>query len=133
MILLLLIQLSLSLFHVTDGFMLPRDNYPQIISHRGASGYIPEHSLAAYQTAIDLQTDYVEPDLVVSKDGTVCVLFISYYIIFVFRRRYTRLLFYIVYMFVMKVNSLSCMMCCLTIALMLHHTPNLTIDTPQKR
>lgn len=46
-----------------------RDAYPQIIAHRGASGYIPEHSLQAYQLAIDLKTDYIEPDLCLSKDG----------------------------------------------------------------
>jgi len=42
---------------------------PQIISHRGASGYVPEHSLPAYQLAIDLLTDYIEPDLCLTKDG----------------------------------------------------------------
>ena len=49
--------------------MVPRDQFPQIISHRGASGYVPEHSLQAYQLAIDLKTDYIEPDLCLSKDG----------------------------------------------------------------
>lgn len=49
--------------------MPARDAFPQIISHRGASGYIPEHSLQAYQLAIDLKTDYIEPDLCLSKDG----------------------------------------------------------------
>jgi glycerophosphoryl diester phosphodiesterase len=47
----------------------PRNAYPQVISHRGASGYVPEHSIAAYQLAMDLMTDYVETDLVLSKDG----------------------------------------------------------------
>jgi len=42
---------------------------PQIISHRGASGYVPEHSLQAYQLAINLLTDYIEPDLCLTKDG----------------------------------------------------------------
>ena len=41
---------------------------PLIIAHRGASGERPEHTLAAYELAIDLGADYVEPDLVVSKD-----------------------------------------------------------------
>ena len=50
-------------------YMPPVAKHPQIISHRGASGYVPEHSLAAYQLAIDLLTDYIEPDLCVSKDG----------------------------------------------------------------
>jgi len=44
-------------------------NRSSIISHRGASGYLPEHSLAAYRLAIDLGTDYIEPDLVLSRDG----------------------------------------------------------------
>ncbi|RYG68258.1 hypothetical protein EON64_05585 [archaeon] len=52
----------------------PRDAYPQILSHRGACGYVPEHSLQAYQLAIDLKTDYVEPDLCLSKDGYVYVI-----------------------------------------------------------
>ncbi|OUL35602.1 glycerophosphodiester phosphodiesterase [Nostoc sp. T09] len=44
---------------------------PIIIGHRGASGYRPEHTLAAYELAIDLGADYIEPDLVVSKDGVL--------------------------------------------------------------
>jgi glycerophosphoryl diester phosphodiesterase len=42
-----------------------------IIGHRGASGYRPEHTLAAYQLAIDLGADYIEPDLVSTKDGVL--------------------------------------------------------------
>jgi glycerophosphoryl diester phosphodiesterase len=45
------------------------DNSPIIIAHRGASGYRPEHTLASYELAIDLGTDYIEPDLVITKDG----------------------------------------------------------------
>ncbi|WP_071190478.1 glycerophosphodiester phosphodiesterase [Trichormus sp. NMC-1] len=44
-------------------------NLPIIIAHRGASGYRPEHTLAAYELAIDLGADYIEPDLVITKDG----------------------------------------------------------------
>ena len=51
-----------------------RGRYPQVIAHRGASGYIPEHSLQAYQTAMDLEADYVEPDLCLSKDGIFVAL-----------------------------------------------------------
>ena len=40
-----------------------------VIAHRGASGYVPEHSLAAYMLAVGLGADYIEPDLVLSKDG----------------------------------------------------------------
>ncbi|HKY93484.1 MAG TPA: glycerophosphodiester phosphodiesterase [Nevskiaceae bacterium] len=39
-----------------------------VIGHRGASGYRPEHTLAAYELAIDLGADYIEPDLVSTKD-----------------------------------------------------------------
>ena len=39
-----------------------------IIAHRGASAERPEHTLAAYELAIDQGADYIEPDLVVTKD-----------------------------------------------------------------
>lgn len=42
---------------------------PIVIAHRGASGYRPEHTLSAYALAIEQEADYIEPDLVVSKDG----------------------------------------------------------------
>lgn len=42
---------------------------PIVIAHRGASGYLPEHTLAAYEKAIDMGADYIEPDLVITKDG----------------------------------------------------------------
>lgn len=40
-----------------------------VIAHRGASGYRPEHTLAAYQLAIDQGADYIETDLVPTLDG----------------------------------------------------------------
>jgi glycerophosphoryl diester phosphodiesterase len=42
-----------------------------VIAHRGASGYRPEHTLQAYQVAIALGADYIEPDLVVTADGVL--------------------------------------------------------------
>lgn len=42
-----------------------------VIAHRGASGYRPEHTLAAYRLAIRQCADYIEPDLVVTKDGVL--------------------------------------------------------------
>jgi glycerophosphoryl diester phosphodiesterase len=42
---------------------------PIVIGHRGASGYLPEHTLEGYALAIELGADYVEPDLVMTKDG----------------------------------------------------------------
>ncbi|NUU24915.1 MAG: glycerophosphodiester phosphodiesterase [Streptomycetaceae bacterium] len=42
---------------------------PIVIAHRGASGYRPEHTLEAYRLAIRMGADYIEPDLVATKDG----------------------------------------------------------------
>ncbi len=44
---------------------------PIVIAHRGASGYLPEHTLAAYALAIDQGADVVESDLVFTKDGVL--------------------------------------------------------------
>ena len=40
-----------------------------VIGHRGTAGYRPEHTLASYQLAIDLGADFIEPDLVSTRDG----------------------------------------------------------------
>lgn len=42
---------------------------PLVIAHRGASGYRPEHTLASYALAIELGADFIEPDLVATRDG----------------------------------------------------------------
>ncbi len=42
---------------------------PIVIAHRGASGVLPEHTLAGYARAIEMGADYIEPDLVITKDG----------------------------------------------------------------
>ena len=42
---------------------------PLVIAHRGASGYVPEHTLAAYALAVLQGADYIEPDLVMTRDG----------------------------------------------------------------
>src|SRR3954468_20116873 len=44
---------------------------PIVIAHRGASGYVPEHTLAAYFIAMEQGADYIEPDLVMSGDGVL--------------------------------------------------------------
>jgi len=44
---------------------------PLIIGHRGASGSRPEHTLESYELAIELGADYIEPDLVSTKDGVL--------------------------------------------------------------
>ena len=54
------------------------DNYPTLTSdnplvlgHRGASGYLPDHTLEGYKKAIELGADFVEPDLVATQDGVL--------------------------------------------------------------
>jgi glycerophosphoryl diester phosphodiesterase len=42
---------------------------PLVIGHRGAPGYLPDHTLQSYALAIRLGADYIEPDLVSTKDG----------------------------------------------------------------
>ncbi len=44
-----------------------------MIAHRGASGYRPEHSLAAYELAIAQGADMLEPDIVATKDGVLVI------------------------------------------------------------
>lgn len=46
---------------------------PLVIAHRGASGYLPEHTLEGYRRAIALGADFIEPDVVASKDGELVV------------------------------------------------------------
>jgi len=50
------------------------DRPKQLIAHRGASGYAPEHTFASYDLAIAQKADFVEPDLAVSKDGVLVCL-----------------------------------------------------------
>ncbi len=47
---------------------------PLLVAHRGASGYAPEHTLAAYHLAIEQGADFVEQDLQVTKDGHLVCL-----------------------------------------------------------
>lgn len=42
-----------------------------VIAHRGASGYLPEHTLASYELAIRQGADFIEPDLVATRDGVL--------------------------------------------------------------
>jgi glycerophosphoryl diester phosphodiesterase len=47
----------------------PQSHNPLIIGHRGAPGHLPDHTLESYRLAIELGADYIEPDLVATKDG----------------------------------------------------------------
>ena len=47
---------------------------PVVIAHRGASGYLPEHTLAAKKLAFEMGSDYLEQDIVASRDDELLVL-----------------------------------------------------------
>jgi glycerophosphoryl diester phosphodiesterase len=64
---------------VLAGFPMVKAQAPatpakQAIAHRGASGYAPEHTLAAYRLAMEQGVEFVEQDLAVSKDGVLICL-----------------------------------------------------------
>lgn len=56
--------------------VLPAAQGPKktLVAHRGASGYAPEHTIAAYTLAIEQGADFVEQDLAVTKDGVLICL-----------------------------------------------------------
>ena len=58
-------QASAANYNTLDG------SAPLVIAHRGASGYLPEHTLEAYAKAIQLGANFIEPDLVMTKDGVL--------------------------------------------------------------
>jgi len=47
---------------------------PLLVAHRGASGYAPEHTIPAYELAIEQGADIIEPDLQVTRDGRLIAL-----------------------------------------------------------
>lgn len=62
-----LVLLSLS-------FGAPAASQKQLVAHRGASAYAPEHTIQAYTLALEQGADFVEQDLAVTKDGVlVCI------------------------------------------------------------
>src|SRR5262245_36605437 len=57
---------------ITASSSYARDEEPKrplVIGHRGAHGYLPAHTIEGYTLAIELGADYIEPDLVSTKDG----------------------------------------------------------------
>ncbi|HVG64329.1 MAG TPA: glycerophosphodiester phosphodiesterase [Hyalangium sp.] len=58
---------------VACGDEMTQEQFPQplVIGHRGASGYLPEHTLESYTMAIEQGADFIEPDLVSTKDGVL--------------------------------------------------------------
>jgi glycerophosphoryl diester phosphodiesterase len=57
-----------------EGMLAQPARPKQAIAHRGASGYAPEHTPAAYKLAIEQKADFVEPDLAVTKDNVLICL-----------------------------------------------------------
>jgi alkaline phosphatase D len=83
------LSLSMSLgllapYFSTEAIAAERNRHPstlqpivenvEVIAHRGASGYAPEHTLAAYEKAIQMKADYVELDLHMTKDGELVAI-----------------------------------------------------------
>ena len=56
-----------------DGSQFPTLNgeKPLVIGHRGAAGYLPDHTLEGYKKAIAMGADFIEPDLVATQDGVL--------------------------------------------------------------
>ncbi len=50
------------------------DSKKIVVAHRGASGYLPEHTLVAYAMAHSFNVDYIEPDLVMTKDNQLIIM-----------------------------------------------------------
>lgn len=54
-----------------DGTNPGSNKQPLVIGHRGASGFLPEHTIASYTLAIEQGADFIEPDLVLTKDSVL--------------------------------------------------------------
>jgi len=70
---LLIATLLLSPFSISESHAMekPLEGQVIVIAHRGASGERPEHTLGSYSLAIAQGADYIEPDLVLTKDGVL--------------------------------------------------------------
>lgn len=63
--------MSLTIDADVDAHDLHASRHPLVIGHRGASGYVPEHTLTSYFIAVQQGADYIEPDLVSTQDGVL--------------------------------------------------------------
>src|SRR5690348_6745019 len=61
--------LAMTSMLVADPADAAEKHRPIVIGHRGASGYVPEHTLTSYFVAVQQGADFIEPDLVSTKDG----------------------------------------------------------------
>lgn len=71
-----IVILFMSLFFVADGDVLASKNSKsvQTVAHRGASGYAPENTMAAFEKAVKMKADYFELDVQLTKDGELIVI-----------------------------------------------------------
>ncbi len=71
----LIAVLALALLHACGGggraFNTLTGEAPLVVGHRGSAGTLPEHTLEGYKLAMEQGADYVEPDLVLTKDGVM--------------------------------------------------------------
>ena len=73
----MLVALTLPTVAATQEGVNPTADSPTpkiVIAHRGASGYLPEHTLPAYALAHGMGADFIEPDLVLTRDGQLICL-----------------------------------------------------------
>lgn len=66
--------LSVALVSIVSSLLAAQSPKKQLIAHRGASGYRPEHTEASYRLAMEMHADFVEPDLAVTKDNVLICL-----------------------------------------------------------
>lgn len=66
-----LVSLALGAAQVAAEPMTLNGQPPIVIAHRGASGYLPEHTMQGYQLAVQLGANFIEPDLFLTKDGVL--------------------------------------------------------------
>lgn len=70
----LLPMTSVSASDNDPGYLNEKSEEFLVVAHRGASGYAPESTLAAYELAYELEADYLEMDIHLTKDGHVVVM-----------------------------------------------------------
>ena len=69
------LSITMTAFILSGSVASATANKPRIvIAHRGASGYLPEHTLASAAMAYGLGADYIEPDVVLTREGIPIVL-----------------------------------------------------------
>jgi len=66
-------KVTLAILWAASAVLVAAESTPIIVAHRGASGYLPEHTLAAKALAYAQGADYLEQDLVMTKDGALIV------------------------------------------------------------